>query len=380
MGTDHKPAIVIVDNSVAITGALKAIVNSTSKLTSEFNFLYVLPENSKALPFLQSLQLNYKTIPFIEISKDPVNLVKYFPFLILNGIRLRKIARQHKAKVIHMNDFYNLTGIMAKILGANVVLITHVRFLPQKFMPALANTWAKLNLQFATKIICVSNAVKTFFPKSDKTLVIYDPLPEREVLPSKERLIQQTSPVRLLYLSNFIKGKGQDYALEAFKKAYEKDKSLHLTFAGGDMGLEKNRVFKNGLIEEVTKENLKNVVKFREFVEDVEGAIKEADIVLNFSESESFSLTCLDALFFGTPLIATDCGGPAELFENDKSGLLVPNKNVEAMTSAILQLAKDREKQLAFAKESRRYVREKFNAKNTYLNLGKLYREIVSPN
>src|SRR5688572_28062291 len=106
MGKGNRKRIIIVDNSIAITGALKAIINSTTRLKSEFEFLYVLPENSAALPYLEKLELQYKTLPFVEISKRPLNLIKYFPYLVLNGFRLKKIAKKFGARIIHMNDFY----------------------------------------------------------------------------------------------------------------------------------------------------------------------------------------------------------------------------------------------------------------------------------
>jgi glycosyltransferase involved in cell wall biosynthesis len=117
---------------------------------------------------------------------------------------------------------------------------------------------------------------------------------------------------------------------------------------------------------------------FEPFVKDVEQKIKEADIVLNFSESESFSLTCLDALFYGTPLIATDCGGPAELFEHGRSGCLVPNMDVQAMKNAILDLAGDPAKRQLFADQGRSYVRAKFNPRHTFGKLRKTYLSLLT--
>jgi glycosyltransferase involved in cell wall biosynthesis len=112
-------------------------------------------------------------------------------------------------------------------------------------------------------------------------------------------------------------------------------------------------------------------------VTDTEAKIKAADIVLNFSESESFSLTCLDALFFGTPLIASDCGGPAELFEPERSGLLVPNRDVPAMSAAIVRLAASAELRQQFVPAGRAYVRQKFAPAHTYQALAALYRQVL---
>nr|WP_239691846.1 glycosyltransferase family 4 protein [Hymenobacter coccineus] len=183
--------------------------------------------------------------------------------------------------------------------------------------------------------------------------------------------------MQCLYLSNYIQGKGQDLALAAFEQAYARDQRLRLLFVGGDMGMAKNRQFREQLEARVRAGGLQEVIRFAGFAADVEQAIKEADVLLNFSESESFSLTCLDALYYGTPLIASDCGGPAELFENGHSGLLVPNRDVAAMAAAITQLAADAGLRTQFAAAGRAYVRQKFAPAGTYEKLGALYAAVL---
>lgn len=53
--------------------------------------------------------------------------------------------------------------------------------------------------------------------------------------------------------------------------------------------------------------------------------ISQSDWLLCVSERESFSLTILEAMALKTPVITTDCGGPADIVENGKYGILVPN-------------------------------------------------------
>jgi glycosyltransferase involved in cell wall biosynthesis len=183
--------------------------------------------------------------------------------------------------------------------------------------------------------------------------------------------------VRLLYLSNYIRGKGQDLALDAFGQAYAQNSSLRLHFVGGDMGMAKNQEFRHELEAKTLAAGLQDVVQFDGFAANTEAAMKTHDIVLNFSEAESFSLTCLDALYYGVPLIASDCGGPAELFENGKSGLLVPNRDVSAMTAAIVRLAADEPLRRQFSQASRRFVREKFAPSGSYELLAASYRLVI---
>ena len=123
---------------------------------------------------------------------------------------------------------------------------------------------------------------------------------------------------------------------------------------------------------------LAGVVQFEGFAADTEAAMKAHDIILNFSEAESFSLTCLDALYYGVPLIVSDCGGPAELFEAGKSGLLVPNRDVLAMADAMVELAGNETMRRQFSAASRLFVRQKFAPASTYLQLADCYRDALA--
>ena len=113
------------------------------------------------------------------------------------------------------------------------------------------------------------------------------------------------------------------------------------------------------------------------FTDDVELEYKRADIVLNFSESESFSMTCLEALYFGRPLIATDCGGPAEIIDHLVTGILVPNRNVAAMANAMVELANDVDLRIKMSDRAPIVVREKFGKEQTSDRLQEIYESVL---
>ncbi len=370
--------ILVVDNSRAVTGALNAMRHATGPLRPGMAFEYVLPTGSTGRAVLEADGYRVHELPFVEISRRKADLLRYLPMLLLNGWRLRRLARQQGARVVHLNDFYNLTGYVAKALSlGSLGVVTHVRFLPQSLPQPLARTWRWMAERWAGRVVCVSEAVRRYFGQGPEVQVVYDPLPGAERHPAiAVPPARPDGTVRLLYLSNYIQGKGQDLALAAFELAYAGNSRLRLQFVGGDMGMDKNREFRARLEAQAQAAGLQEVVSFAGFVADVEQAIKAADVLLNFSESESFSLTCLDALYYGTPLIASDCGGPAELFENGRSGLLVPNRDVPAMGAAIARLAADAGLRERFALAGRAYVRQKFAPASTYEKLGALYATV----
>jgi glycosyltransferase involved in cell wall biosynthesis len=367
----------IIDNSPAMTGALRAILHVVMREREEVRASFVLPSSGSGTSLLREHGFHVESLPFVEIRKSIGHLMVYGPCLLANGWRLSRIVKRHKIDVLHCNDFYNLAGLAIRLFGVRIPTVTHVRFIPHRF-GLLARLWAALHLRFSDKIVCVSEAVRSYFPPHhQKVIVIPDSLPEDERYEGPSLRTRRDTTIELLYLSNYIPGKGQDLALSAFEKAFRQNPGLRLTFVGGDMGLEKNRTFRMELERKAMAMGLHNVVTFEAFADDVEAVIKRADIVLNFSESESFSMTCLEALYHGIPLIASDCGGPAELFEHDKSGLLVPNRDIESMTKAILELALDSTKRQQFAAEGRSFVRSKFGREQSSQRLVKLYQSLV---
>ena len=294
-----------------------------------------------------------------EIGRAWPRLLKYVPVLLANTIRLRQLLRSRQTDVLVINDYYNLLGFMAKMTGWRGVLLTYVRLMPFNQQRLLNRAWTTLALWGSDAVLAVSQAVSAQLPPSHKVRVLYDPQRFAERHPPESSL-QDDGLVRCLYLANYIAGKGHLHGLQAFAQAYGQTPALRLRFVGGDMGLEKNRALKKSLVHAATKLGLGNVVSFDGYSDDVERDIKSADIVLNFSESESFSQTCLEACAFGRPIIATRCGGPEEIVEDRVSGLLVPKGDVPAMARAIVTLADDAPLRRRMGEAGRRLVRERF--------------------
>jgi glycosyltransferase involved in cell wall biosynthesis len=250
--------------------------------------------------------------------------------------------------------------------------------LPDRFPKILVQFWVWLHLRFARKIIAVSETVRSQLPKHEKIIVVPNELPVEERHP----FFPETAPLKdsytFLYLSNYMTGKGQNFALQAFASIHDKLPKWSMRFVGSDMGLSKNRRYKEALSALASSLSISNKVTWQGYTEDVEREYKNADIILNFSESESFSITCVEALYFGRPLIATNSGGPAEIIDHEQTGILVPNRSVEEMAKAMLLLATDGNLRCRLANLGRFIVKEKFSVENTSHKLMTVYEEVLA--
>ena len=104
-------------------------------------------------------------------------------------------------------------------------------------------------------------------------------------------------------------------------------------------------------------------VVFAGFRDDVARMFNNLDVYLMTSSTEGFSLTTVQALASGVPVIATRCGGPEEIVEHEQSGLLVDVGAEDQLAGAIRRLTSDdalraRLVQGGLARVARRFSRE----------------------
>lgn len=80
---------------------------------------------------------------------------------------------------------------------------------------------------------------------------------------------------------------------------------------------------------------LEDVVTFAGFRGDVRRVLRAFDVYALSSEFEGFSLTTLQAVACGVPVVATRSGGPQEIVDEGVSGTLVPPGDPGALAEAI---------------------------------------------
>jgi glycosyltransferase involved in cell wall biosynthesis len=331
---------------------------------------------------LRKLGFEVIELPFIEISRNMPRNGLYTFRLLANARKIGRLVRRRNIDIIQVNDLYNLAGIVAKRF-ARVKVITHVRRMPESFPLRLYGWWVKLHKKHADKILPVSEANARIFGNDlsaeqagPKVEVFYDPMPQQKITFDYD---PGDKPVfRLLYLANFTVGKGQNYALEALKLLYGKNPEIpvHIQFTGGDFGLEKNRAYRKSLEQQAAEYGITHLVSFTDGVSDVSEPISKADIMLNFSDSESLSRVSMEALYFGVPLIATDVGGTNEMVRDGWNGLLVERANVHQMAAAIARLITSEALRAQFSQNGKQHVAEHFAPDALSLQLEKMYSSL----
>ncbi|MDI9624711.1 MAG: glycosyltransferase family 4 protein [Methanothermobacter sp.] len=180
----------------------------------------------------------------------------------------------------------------------------------------------------------------------------------------------------ILFLGNLIQYKGPDILIKAMKLIVEKIPNTELILVGsGPMERELKRLSKNLNIEEH--------IMFAGFVGDsFKKALyyKAADIFClpSTMSTESFGIVNLEAMTCGLPIIASKIGGIPDVIKNGKTGLLVPPKNPDALSDAIIRLLEDTELARKMGYNGKKMVEKNYTWDKVAKITERVYEEVVS--
>lgn len=102
-------------------------------------------------------------------------------------------------------------------------------------------------------------------------------------------------------------------------------------------------------------------VEFLGMRSDIPDLMRAFDIFTLSSTTEGTSMTILEAMACGVPVVATEVGGNSELIDPPHCGLVSPAGNVAALASAYLALLKDPVRRNKMGIEGRKRVMENFS-------------------
>jgi glycosyltransferase involved in cell wall biosynthesis len=131
------------------------------------------------------------------------------------------------------------------------------------------------------------------------------------------------------------------------------------------------------LEEEVARAGLVEQVKFLGWIDDIGSVLSRWDVFVMPSLEEGFPIAAMDAMAGGLPVVATAVGGVPELIEDEKSGWLVPPRDVEALASRLRLLLGDPDLRHSVGAAAYARVRDHFSAAQMARGFGQLYDELL---
>ncbi|MFC6386036.1 glycosyltransferase [Sporolactobacillus kofuensis] len=185
--------------------------------------------------------------------------------------------------------------------------------------------------------------------------------------------------VTILSVGRLVQKKGMEDLINAFSKVYAQDKNVRLRIVGDGK-------LRHTLQKQVKQLNLDKVVTFV-------GALSHPDVIHEMHQAHVFALASTtakdgnqegipnvlkEALATGLPVVSTLHAGIPELVRNEQSGLLVPERDTDAMAHALLQLIRNPDQWHKMAKKGRKTIKRSFNTETQINELEHIYDLVIN--
>ena len=85
----------------------------------------------------------------------------------------------------------------------------------------------------------------------------------------------------------------------------------------------------------------------------------------------------IEAAACGRPIVTTDNPGCRDSIINEETGLLVPIKNAEALSEALMVLLLDEDKRIRMGLQARQYAVNEFDVSNVVIRHLEIYESLM---
>jgi glycosyltransferase involved in cell wall biosynthesis len=175
-----------------------------------------------------------------------------------------------------------------------------------------------------------------------------------------------------LFVGRLVGDKGIFELIEAFLNIQAQHPEDQLWLVGP---FENKDRLKSSILNTIN--NNKNIIKWG-YCDDVRPFFAAADVLVFPSYREGFPNVPMQAAAMECPMILSDINGCNEIVEHNVNGMLVPVKNPDALTDAMLLMRNNPDLRKYFADNSLAIIKKKFSNQAIWTLLEAEYKELLA--
>ena len=271
-------------------------------------------------------------------------------------------------------DFrYNMAyaTTLKKKYGIPLIGIEHWSELNNDELKPLVRYLGTIAYNNVDRLIAVSDSLRLMIKKhfGKESIVVHNMVGELFVnnLPVEEK---DSSKTIFISVGSLFPVKGYDILIKALGKINGElsNWELRLIGEGNEHARLQKMIDYYGLTDKIFLLGRKNK---QEIVQN----LNESSIYISSSRSENFSVSVLEALSVGLPVVATICGGIRECIDNH-NGLLVPVEDSDALADALIKMVQNLNKynRKTIANECKR----RFAPQVIAMQLTNIFEEVIN--
>ena len=331
-------------------GAIQKWIQSISRPLSDLGNEIIIISPSGPLASTKSIRKRRSGIEYLYINAD--EKLKETEGL---GYYLAVAKELEDVDVIHVHNRPSTLPILNHGKFLLTLHNTHEGWKftrsPKRLTPRRREMY-RLGLRKADAIAVSSNFLKSFvtsryrIPPSKISVIpngvdtnLYRPRNKKEI---REVMGLPTGPL-ILFVGRIIKKKGVHFLIDAFLKVKEECSEAKLLIVGppGQFGVHRPSSYATKILQSAKRED--DIIIMGPIYSDKIAQIYScSNLFILYSDCpEAFGMAVLEAMSSGLPVIAARVGGLPELLDHGITGLLVPPRNTDLLTKAIISLIED---------------------------------------
>lgn len=318
-----------------------------------------------------------KSVKVVDVRigdrRTPIGLSKSF----FDTVR---ILKEEKIDIIHNHGLLaSALGTWAALIAGTPIIVTTLHNFPKdNWQQRLAGRFLKYNHKIITVSQKMAQEVGEIFKiDREKLAVIHNGIDLKSLEKYNSHSHKDDNTFSFLNIARLIPGKGVDIFIKASALLLEKLASYPVDikfYIAGAGPMEKK-------LKDLAHElGLSGKVHFLGFCTDVYRLIGQSDALVLSSFSEGLSLSLLEAMALGKPVIATDVGGNPEVVKSGISGILVPPADPAALAGAMEYILKHPSAANEMGANARRIAREGFGCEKMVDAVQNLLLALASEN
>jgi len=303
---------------------------------------YLISPYGKCLSVFHDLGVPYEIIPPLTLKPGLRNSVK------LHHEAFSRLFKESRFSLIHVHA--GIENAVAASLAfrefSRMPIVFTIHGYPDVASYLVSGIFAN---RLVDKVICVSDAerkkAETYGWSKAKLSVIHNGVPAPQVPDSPRKIRADWDVPETAYVIGTVarleRAKGINHLVAAMPRVVSRYPNTRLVIVGdGSKRCELSSLSQKLGIA-------KNVI-FTGQLQDPSPVLSIMDIFVLPSLREALGIAILEAMAFSLPVVATCVGGIPEAVIHNKTGILLPPGDSEAIASALLRLAENPEMRKAY--------------------------------
>lgn len=344
-----RPTVLVLIKGLGIGGAERLIADGAAfwdREAYDYRVAYVLPWKDQVVGDLEALDIPVRCIGTTKGFRPPV------------VGRLRALLDEWGVDIIHVHS-PAVAALARLVKGDRTLVYTEHNVVDSYRLPTrVAN---RLTYTRNDAVIGVSDAVGESVTKY--------PGPNAEVIPNgvsarfrpdeaataRAELGLSADDPLIVHVGNIRPHKGHSNLIAAVNVLAETHPSITVVSIGGekyDGDLERVR-------QEAADSGVSNQIQFLGRRTDARAFTEAATVYVNPSDFEGLPVAILEAMALARPIVATAVGGVASVI-TESTGILIPEKDPQALASAVAALLDDAARATMLGKAAQDLVESEF--------------------